>query len=478
MVACIVPNDPTPLPCDLREAEQFLPTGTAEEWEAFACRQLRSRGRLTQLLQFYRAYPCRMSRTLILAASAITLGRFCGLSQSFDAIGEAMMPMDASGVFHSAEWRRYTEACAAGRPWDVRDELWLAGYMGALNRVCGAGLDVAFYAEVEGHPSEPTWRLLRQHMEVTIGARLIDNAAIGGVVAYETAMSRTMSLALRRLFTTGWKLLAFYAGKAAHAILFPAREPERPVIGYRQCATQMIRCAATAWAAGRIYRRGVRQRDRGSLAAEEGWPMLQSVLGEKISEVHPLTVQFYSNPAPFRVKATLALHTAPARMWSRLATLLVGQGLYETDQKDIEASFRVFRRADGSMHFIRELYCGGALRVFDSDFVVRPVDGRSSLFEVFVDLGVEVEMDLQPLPGGGLCIRSRNIYLRGVRLPPVGLQVEFRSFVEEDGAAGSQVRIEGRLLMEPQSSVGRFVMWRVLGRPHELGSICYRATPP
>ena len=49
--------------------------------DAFARRQLRARRRLTQLLAFYRANPCRMARTQLLAACAITLGRFCGHSR-------------------------------------------------------------------------------------------------------------------------------------------------------------------------------------------------------------------------------------------------------------------------------------------------------------------------------------------------------------------------------------------------------------
>ena len=37
------------------------------------------------------------------------------------------------------------------------------------------------------------------------------------------------------------------------------------------------------------------------------------------------------------------------------------------------------------MHFIRELYCGGSFRVFDSDFIVRETSLGPTLFEVFAD---------------------------------------------------------------------------------------------
>ena len=53
-----------PLDEDLREARRYLPLGDAAARDAFARRQLRARRRLTQLLAFYRANPCRMARTM------------------------------------------------------------------------------------------------------------------------------------------------------------------------------------------------------------------------------------------------------------------------------------------------------------------------------------------------------------------------------------------------------------------------------
>src|SRR4051794_11300314 len=86
-------DGPAPLAYDRREAARYLRGGTPAELDAFARRQLRARHRLTHLLAFYRAHPCRMPRTHLLAACAITLGRFCGYSRTFDAIGEALTPI-------------------------------------------------------------------------------------------------------------------------------------------------------------------------------------------------------------------------------------------------------------------------------------------------------------------------------------------------------------------------------------------------
>jgi hypothetical protein len=470
-------DGPEFLACDQQEAARYLRGGTTAERDAFARRQLRARHRLTRLLAFYRAHPCRMPRTHLLAACAITLGRFCGYSAAFDAIGEALMPVDREGRPRTEAWRRYAETCAAGRPWAVREEEWLTAYMEDLHEVCASGLDAEFYDEADAHPDDPTWRLLRRHMEVTVGARVIDSSALAGAVAFETAMARTMVRGVGRLVTSGWSLLAYYAAETTRALLAPGREPTRPLVGYRRCALELFRYTATAWTASGIYRSGIRQRDRGCLASDEGWPLLARVLGDRVHEVHPLVVRFYTNPAPFDVKASLQLHTIPARFWSRLATLCVGQGLYESDLAEIDARFRVFRRADGSMHFVRELYCGGSFRVFDSDFVVRETPRGPALFEVFADLGVDVEMETTPLPDGGLSIRGRRIYLHNVPVPSFGLRVEFQSRVVRGEDGGESLKIDGRLLMQPRTAWGRVLAYRLLRRPERLGSIHYTARP-
>ena len=115
--------------------------------------------------------------------------------------------------------------------------------------------------------------------------------------------------------------------------------------------------------------------------------------------------------------------------------------------------------------------------MFDSDFIVRETSRGPTLFEVFADLRVDVEMEVTPLPDGGLSIRGRDVYLRGLRVPAFGLRVEFRSRVvrSEDGAESLQ--IDGHLLMQPRTAWGRVLAYRVLRRPERLGSIHYTARP-
>jgi hypothetical protein len=429
------------------------------------------------MLEFYRANHCRLARLHLLAGLAITLGRFAGYSRSFDELGEAFMPVNQSGEPRTAEWASYAEACRTKRPLELREELWLSAHMKDVEAIREAGMDREFHAEAAAHSDDAVWGLLKRHMEVTVGVRLMDHAALSGVIAYETAFADSLSLTVRRLFTAGWSLLGCYAWETMRALLTLRSEPRRALVSYRLSALALIRYSITAWSASRVFRRGVRARERGSRASEDGWPLLEQVLGERIAEVHPMISRFYTNPSRFKVKASLELHTIPAKLWSWLATLIIGQGLYESDQREIEARFRIFRRADGSMHFIRELYCGDALRVFDSDFVVREVKGRATLFEVFVDTKVDVEMEVEPTPEGGLLIKSRSICLRGARLPFIGLRVEFQSRVVKNSLGRDALEIDGNLLMQPRTGFGRFMAYKVMRRPEQLGCIHYVAEP-
>jgi hypothetical protein len=137
----------------------------------------------------------------------------------------------------------------------------------------------------------------------------------------------------------------------------------------------------------------------------------------------------------------------------------------------------VFARDDGSMHFVRELYPHGTLRVFDSDFVVRNVGDRPTLFEVFVEDRIDVQMAVEPLEKGGLSIKGTQIFFRGIRVPDLGLEVEFQSRVAtglpEEGAVG--LEIEGHLRMRPKTWLGRAFFLVLLRRPEELGCIRYSA---
>jgi hypothetical protein len=470
-----------PLQSELQEALRYLPQANTETVKDFAARQLRARQRLTLMLAFYQRNPCRLARLQLLAACAIALGRFAGYSKSFDVLGDAFMPVDNQGQALTEEWQLYVDACAAQRPIEVRDECWIAAHMKDLQVVRQARLDGAFYEEMRQHQDEPTWGLLRQHMEVTVGARLMDHAALNGAMAYETAFGESLAVTVKRLFTTGWRLLGRYAFETARALFKVESEPRREFVSYRRSALELIRHSINVWSASRVFRRGVRARQRGHLQSGDGWSLLEEVLGERVCEVHPMIVDFYTNPSRYEVKAGLELKTLAAKFWSRFATLLVGQGLYESDEQEMDARFRVFRRKDGSMHFIRELYCGDTMRVFDSDFIVRQMNQQATLFEVFVDLKVDVEMEVKPLEGGGLSIRGKQIYLRGLRLPATGIQVEFQSrVVVSQNAAGEETGrlcIDGHLLMQPRTRLGRFLAYKILRRPEQLACIHYVATP-
>jgi hypothetical protein len=459
---------------DLREAHRYLPAGEPAELSAFAERQVTARHRFTELRAFYRKHPCRMARIHMLTASAVTLGRFCALSATFDAIGEEHHPVDASGEPRSEVWARYRDACQEGLPWEVRDELWIEAHIEHTARARSQGLLDAFALEASAHPRDPTWRLLQRHMDLTLGARLIDRDAIVGRIPVETAIAQGIASTLRRLFGTGWQLLARYAVETARAVLFIAQRSPPGVASYRSTAFTLLVSTVSSWSAWRVYRRGTTRQLRGRLAEGDTWPLLASVLGERVSEVDPLVVRFYSNPSRFDVTASLELRTWPARFFSFIATLVVGQGLYETSDAPFAARFRVFARTDGSMHFVRELYPDGTLRVFDSDFVVRTVNQRATLFEVFVEDRIDVQMAVEPVDHGGLSIRGTRIFYRGVRVPDMGLEVEFRSMALGDSEPGT-LRIEGHLRMRPKTWLGRLLVFGILRRPEELGCIRYSA---
>jgi hypothetical protein len=462
---------------DLREARRYLPLGSADELTAFAERQLRARTRATLLLDFYHRYPCHLADLHLLASCAVALGRFRGFSPEFDEMGEEFMLAGEDGAPRTASWRKYAEACDSGRPWEVRDELWIAAHMEDMERVRNSGLDERFRQQAAAHGDDPIWQAIQQHVDATLGTRLMDRIAIEGAVAYETAFAHSLAATFFRLCTVSWHMVRRYWWEGFRAVIAPAGKSQNGIVSYRTLALKAARYSFTVWSASRVYRRGMRERDRGRRTSEEGWPLLADVLGERVREVHPLIVRFYQNPAKFRVRVKVDLHTLPAKLWSRVITLLIGQGPYQESSSEVDGQFRVFRRRDGSMHFIRELYMGGNLRVFDSDFVVRAVNRVPTLFEVFVDKHIEVEMAVTPLPGGGLSIRGKNFLYRGARIPCPGLRVEFQSRCETDEHSKDVLTIEGRLLMQPDSRWGRVLMCQWLRRPEVLGTIRYVARP-
>jgi hypothetical protein len=451
-----------PAPAALSEAQRYLGAAARRDLAAFAVRQLEARVRLRRLTGFYRENGCRMSRVHLLTCCAVVLGRFCGISAAFARIGEALMPVGPDGRLRTQAWRDYARACRLGRPPEIRDELWIAAHLRDMEAVREAGLLAAFERELREHPEDPVWRLLHQHMEFTLDARLCDGPALSGAVAGETVIAQGLARGLGRLLRAGWRLIGRLAWETLRALAWP--EEESPgAISTRRAALGLCGYTLIAWTAASVYRRGVRALHRGRTAGEdEAWPLLAQVMGDEVREVHPWVVDFYSNPARFPVTAWLELNTVGSRVISFLATRLLGQGLYETGRGPLPARFRVYRREDGSMHFVRELYCGAALRVFDSDFVVRERGGRRTLHEVFPECGVDIEMEVRRLPGGGLSIRNRQIRVHGLRLPRLPLEVDFRSQVRPGPGGRAALEVDGHL---------RF------GR-RELGCIHYRIGPP
>jgi hypothetical protein len=128
----------------MTEAERYLPNAAPGEAAAFEVRQLAARQRYAQLVEFYRRCPCRVARIHLLTGSAVTLGRFCGVSETFDRIGALLMPVDAAGEPKSAAWRAYRDGCVAGLPWDLRDDQWMTAHLEDMERLRSQQLDQRF----------------------------------------------------------------------------------------------------------------------------------------------------------------------------------------------------------------------------------------------------------------------------------------------------------------------------------------------
>lgn len=207
---------------------------------------------------------------------------------------------------------------------------------------------------------------------------------------------------------------------------------------------------------------------RESFDAEQ-WNLLEKVLGERLSEVHPRIVSFFSNPTNPDVKSKIELHTLPSKFWARVVTFVLSQGLYESHLQRIPTRFFVSRRADGAMRFVREFDCENARRVFDSDFVVRDVDGTQKFFEVFEEIGVDVEMDFEPTNDGGIVNKCKRFSWRGLRIPMFGLECEFRGRVEKN----KQLHFTGYLRMNPKTRFGKFFAYNILRRPKLLACLHY-----
>jgi hypothetical protein len=306
-------------------------------------------------------------------------------------------------------------------------------------------------------------------MDVALGVRLMDHSAISGLLPYETAIAHSLTLTVKKLVFAASKLIFLYTKESARAILNVFEKTPNDLISYRRTAFDMTRYFLLSFTVSKIFRQGVRSQERGRIAVDGNWSLLEMAMDAEVEKINPMIRQFYANPSRFDVTATLKLETLPARFWSRFLTFIFGQGLYETDLEEIPARLRIFERKDGSMHFIRELYCNGKYRIFDSDFVVQ----NGKLYEVFTDLNASVEMNVEPIADGGLIIQSKNFIFHGKKMPSIGLVVEFKSRVEDKDKT---MKIDGQLLMKPKTKFGAILAHKILRRPTNLGSIHYTVT--
>lgn len=416
---------------ELEEAARELPGADASGLRDFAFRQRACRLSLALLESFYAAHPCRMARVHLLAASAVALGRFWGVSEPFARLGAAVMPVDSLGRPRTPAWAAYVHACEQRLPLEIRDERWIDAHMQDVARARERGYEAAFLDEAARHEGEPLWRLLAQHVEMTLGARLFDHPALAGAVPGESAMAQGLALSLRRLVHAGQRLVSHYAWRTLRALVLPRWGAVRGLVDERRAAWLLVSSFLTAWTAAGVYRRGVKLLHRGQrVGPSDAWPLLAAALGDEVHRVDPRVARFYANPGAWTMRASVTLRSRAARVLARVATWLTGQGLPEHGERAFPGRFRTFRRADGSMHFVRELYCDGALRVFDSDFVVR--QGR--LYEVFVEHGLELELAVSVLDDGGLRLKGRGLRWHGLPLPWLGAWVEFRILPATDGA--------------------------------------------
>jgi hypothetical protein len=480
---------------DLEEAAQYLKWTLAlaeapppEEWagepgdrtvppaerRAFAARQLSARRRLYLLRSFYGTCRSRMARVHLMTSAAVVLGRFCGFSATFDAIGDALMPVTDAGAPRTPAWSHYRAACDARKPRVLRDQLWVAAHVEDMERVRADGLDRAFFDEASLHAGNPTYRLLRQHVQLTLDTRLVDHTPLAGAVPYE----ETDLTPRKRIAKGGRLLLAAYGAETRRALLHPM-VPSRPgVSGDREAAFALLASSVAAWGTPRILRRGVRLARRGMPAAEgDAWPLLATVLGTRASGVSPLVLELHSNPGRFQLTATPELDTRAARFWSWVLTKLLGQRLHAAELPQMEGRCRLFQRDDGSMHLLRELRAGDAARVFEADLVLREDAGQTRLAAVFPDEGVEVDLDVEPSGKTGLLVRSRRVLVRGRSFPHLPITVEMRTRRAVDASGRAGLEVEERLLLQPATALGRLIVHGILRRPEELRRVRYRASP-
>lgn len=460
-------------PTERAEALRYVPE---EEVSAFASRQRAARLRSALMDAFYLRYPCRMGVLHRLAAAGIAVARFSGVSEVYDAIGQRLMPIDVDQRPRTELWAAYVRAFEEGRPADYREERWLEAHLSDMEQVRAEGWVERFEDEHRAHRDDPMWWALREHMSVTLGTRVQDAEALAGEIPLETAMATSLGRVVRRLVSTGFRVVRIYAGAAARAMLRrgPWVPPHAPSDGRLVCS--LVRATLNIAQVRRIWRLGVRRHARGAERAGAAWslePSLGRVLDADLERLDPRVRRLFAAMHRFEMTASVHLYHRLGRGLAWLATLLVGQGMYEEELAQVPARFRLFRRDDGSLHFVREFWCDEEIRVFDSDFVVREVDGVATLLEVFTDLGVAARMRTEVSQAGALSMTIVGLFVAGIPVRPGPIEV---CFVTEPGE-GDGVHVRGVLDVRPRSRLGRWWWHRVMGIPERVGEIRYFAEP-
>ncbi|HHO49310.1 MAG TPA: hypothetical protein ENK18_00165 [Deltaproteobacteria bacterium] len=446
-----------------------------DQVEAFTLRQRASRVRVARINAFYLRYPCRMGALHRLAVAGIAVSRSAGLSEAYHQIGELLCPVDLDGQPRTEGWRAFVHAFEQGCPGDLREERWLQAHFTDMEQVKAAGWLERFALEEEAHRGDPAWRMLGEHMEVTLGTRLEDGQALAGALALETAIAASLARVARRQLVTGLGLVRTYVRDAIRATLAggPWVPPHAPSDRALVCC--LVRATASAVRIRRVWRLGLARRQRGAEGPGAAWslsPSLERVLGPRLEQMDPTVHALFSSMDRFTMTASVHLHHRLTTWMAWLATLLVGQGMYEESLEQVPARFRLFRRDDGSLHFVREFWCDEAVRVFDSDFVVRWIDGQPTLLEVFQQLGIAAQMRTEVLDDGGVSMTIVRLFIRGV---PVGVGPARVCFETRPHAPG-QLQVVGVLELAPRTASVRWVLRRLLRLPERLGEIRYLAT--
>ncbi len=442
--------------------------------DGFVARVRAARNRVSLLRAFYARYPCRVGTLHELAASGIALARMAARSPAYDAIGDRLLPVDASGRPRTEAWGAYVRSFEEGRPEDVREEAWLAAHLADMVVVRAEGWLTRFEAEKQAHKGDSSWALLDAHMAATLGTRVHDDVALAGQMAMETAIAKSLWTVIRREMATGMGLVRTYAWAAVRATLHggPWVPPHLP--SDRALVCRLVLTTAKLIRVGRVLRRGYSARRRGSLRPQGAWsllPSLELALGrEALARIHPDVTAMFESMDSFDMTASVHLRGKASRALAWVGTLLVGQGMYEADLEQVPARFRLFQRDDGSIHFVREFWCAEEVRVFDSDFVVRTIDGRQTLVEVFEDIGVAAMMRTDVLEDGGVSMTVVRVFIRGAALSPGPFEVRFETRPSSEGV----VEVTGRLTNHGRGPIGRLASW--FGIPFAAGEIRYLGT--